>query len=312
MSVSYDYYKVFYYVATYHSFNKAAAVLSNSQPNISRSISILESQLGCKLFNRSSAGVTLTEAGKELFVQVEAAFLHLSTGEDYVRSFARKENGLLRVGISVDLTQLAITKMVIPTIIEFRRKFPHLTVEIQHEATPRLAEDVGNSLLDIAFITTPFDEKIKKHKYHKEILGQYSDIFIAGSAFSNLKEITISLEEIMDYPIICPRKGTETYDFYKLFFADHGLEFRPSVESTGMEQVLTYTIENLGIGIIAPEDAAKALEEGKIFQINTREEMGTRYVAILRESSREKKIALSFLQIFHDNLDTIIALHRRI
>ena len=89
MSISYDYYKIFYYVATYRSFNKAAAVLSNSQPNISRSISILESQLGCKLFNRSQKGVTLTVAGEELFIQVEAAFKHLSAGEDRVLSIAK-------------------------------------------------------------------------------------------------------------------------------------------------------------------------------------------------------------------------------
>lgn len=45
MSVSYDYYRLFYYVATYRSFNKAAAVLMANQPNISRSIANLESQL---------------------------------------------------------------------------------------------------------------------------------------------------------------------------------------------------------------------------------------------------------------------------
>ena len=60
MSVSYEYYKVFYYVARYQSISKAAKVLCNSQPNITRTIRKLEAELGCELFHRTPRGVTLT------------------------------------------------------------------------------------------------------------------------------------------------------------------------------------------------------------------------------------------------------------
>ena len=41
-----DYYRIFYYVAQYKSFSKAADVMGNNQPNITRCMNILENELG--------------------------------------------------------------------------------------------------------------------------------------------------------------------------------------------------------------------------------------------------------------------------
>ena len=70
MNVSYDYYRIFYYVAKYGSFTQAASMLLNNQPNISRAMKTLESELGCTLFIRSNKGVTLTPEGEVLTVNI--------------------------------------------------------------------------------------------------------------------------------------------------------------------------------------------------------------------------------------------------
>ena len=44
MDVNFEYYKIFYYVAKYHNFTKAAQALGNSQPNITRAMNSLEQQ----------------------------------------------------------------------------------------------------------------------------------------------------------------------------------------------------------------------------------------------------------------------------
>ena len=66
MYVDWEYYKIFYYVAKYQNFTKAARVLGNNQPNITHSMNRLESQLNCVLFIRSNRGVTLTPEGELL------------------------------------------------------------------------------------------------------------------------------------------------------------------------------------------------------------------------------------------------------
>ena len=47
MYVSYDRYRIFYYVAKYGNISQAAKVLLNNQPNLTRTIKNLEGDLGC-------------------------------------------------------------------------------------------------------------------------------------------------------------------------------------------------------------------------------------------------------------------------
>ena len=53
MKTSCEYYHVFYYAAKYKNLTLAAGALHNSQPNVSRTIRLLEHDLGCQLLIRS-------------------------------------------------------------------------------------------------------------------------------------------------------------------------------------------------------------------------------------------------------------------
>ena len=64
--ITYDYYRIFYYVAQYKSFTKAARALHNNQPNITRCMNNLEQELKCTLFLRSNKGIALTPEGRQL------------------------------------------------------------------------------------------------------------------------------------------------------------------------------------------------------------------------------------------------------
>ena len=84
--VVYDYYRIFYYVAQYKSFTRAAEVLGNNQPNITRCMNNLENELNCQLFVRSNRGVRLTPEGQKLYEHVAIAFEQLQMGEDELRN----------------------------------------------------------------------------------------------------------------------------------------------------------------------------------------------------------------------------------
>lgn len=59
MYISYDYYRIFYYVAKYGNLSQAAKQLLNNQPNMTRAIKNLEAELGCPLFLRTNRGMKL-------------------------------------------------------------------------------------------------------------------------------------------------------------------------------------------------------------------------------------------------------------
>ena len=82
MEITYDYYRIFYYVAKYRNFTKAARVLGNSQPNITRAMNCLEQQVHATLFIRTNRGVQLTSEGERLYVRVSAAMTQLFAAEE--------------------------------------------------------------------------------------------------------------------------------------------------------------------------------------------------------------------------------------
>ena len=64
MDINYEYYKIFYYAAKYRSFTRAAEALYSNQPNITRSVRLLENELGTKLFERSNKADSQTAEGE--------------------------------------------------------------------------------------------------------------------------------------------------------------------------------------------------------------------------------------------------------
>ena len=78
MAANFEYYKIFYYVAKYRNITQAAKILLNNQPNLTRAIKTLESELGCPLFIRNNRGMKLTPEGERLFEHIRIAFERIS------------------------------------------------------------------------------------------------------------------------------------------------------------------------------------------------------------------------------------------
>ena len=104
MYVDWEYYKIFYYVAKYQNFTKAARVLGNNQPNITHSMNRLESQLNCVLFIRSNRGVTLTPEGEMLYSRIASAAVQIQDAEEELSASATLEHG----AISISATETAL------------------------------------------------------------------------------------------------------------------------------------------------------------------------------------------------------------
>ena len=98
LNVNYEYYKIFYYVAKYSNFTRAARVLGSSQPNVTRAMNSLEQQMDCRLFIRTNRGVQLTPAGEHLYTRVSAAMIQLQAAEQELSADAGLEHGSISIG----------------------------------------------------------------------------------------------------------------------------------------------------------------------------------------------------------------------
>ena len=143
--ITYDYYRIFYFVARYKSFTKAAKMLGNNQPNITRCMNILEQELKCTLFLRSNRGISLTPEGKKLYEHVAIAYEQLQIGEEEIRQNGELENGLVSIGASENALRLVL----LSRLEKFHEQYPHVRLRISNHSTPQaiqaLRSDIGEN-----------------------------------------------------------------------------------------------------------------------------------------------------------------------
>ena len=293
MSASYEHYKIFYYVGKYKSFSKAAKALNNSQPNITRTMNNLEMELDCKLFIRSNKGVALTSEGEKLFLHVQAAHEQLQMGEAEINSSKKLHNERISIGFSIGITEILLHDKILPILRDYHRLYPGTHVQIINNSTPNLVSAVSDGLIDLAVVTAFSNSNLN---LHETILNSFQDILIAGPSFSHLKDQNLTLADLVQYPIINLWKGTETYEFYKNIFNLHGLPFEPEIETATTDQVLSFVVNDMGIGFISPKYAKASLQKGEVFQINLAENIPIRNISLIHNIERPVNLASSILQ----------------
>lgn len=288
MNISYDYYRIFCYVAKYRNFTQAAAALMSNQPNVTRTIKNLENELGCTLFIRSNRGVKLTPEGEKLYAYVRIAVEQIETGEELLSMDRTLQSGIISIGAS----EVALQCFLLPILNEYHRLYPGVRLRISNQPTPQPISALRSGSVDLAVVTTPTGD-MKSLKVQK--IKEYQEIAVCGSAFSGLAEKTISLRELSEYSIISLGAQTKNHDFYCEWFAKNGLPFSPDIEVATADQILPMVKNNLGIGFV-PEDFLKDEDKGNLFRLNLKEEIPSRSVCYIKRTDKSLSIAARELE----------------
>lgn len=272
--ITYDYYRIFYFVAQYHSFTKAAEILKNNQPNITRCMNNLESELGCKLFIRSHQGVTLTAEGEKVYERVAVAYEQLRTVEEELALERSLESGLITIGAS----ETALRLMLLSRLEHFHTRYPHVRLRISNHSTPQAIQALENGLVDFAVVTSPVE--IRK-PLHNIPIFPFQEILIGGSKYASLSAEPHHLGELSEYPFISLAKDTGTRELYAEYFLNHSLAFHPDMEAATTDQILPMVEYNLGIGFYPKELARDALKSRTVCRIPLIEEAPKREICLI-------------------------------
>lgn len=288
MNISYEYYRIFYYVAKYRNFTQAAAALMRNQPNVTRTIKNLENELGCTLFIRSNRGVKLTPEGEKLYAHIRIAVEQIETGEELLSMDKTLQSGIISIGTS----EVALHCFLLPVLNEYHRLYPGVRLRISNHPTPQAIFALRNGAVDLAVVTTPTgDMKSQKAKSVRE----YREVAVCGTAFADLTKKTITLRELSEYSIISLGAQTKTYDFYCEWFSKNGLLFAPDIEVATADQILPMVKNNLGIGFV-PEDFLNGENDGDVFRLNLKEEIPHRSVCYIKRTDQTLSIAARELE----------------
>jgi len=289
MDVTYDYYRIFYYVAKYRSFSRAAAVLMSNQPNITKFMNNLEGQLDCKLFVRSNRGVTLTPEGELLYGRVAVAYEQLKAAELDLASSKALQKGTVTIGVS----ETALHGMLLPVLNKFHEAYPGIRLCLSNSSTPQAIQSLKNGLVDFSIVTTPYQIK---RPFVETPLRRFQEILTGSRQYAALAKRPHSLSELLQNPFICLGRGTGTYEFYSQIFLQHGLVLRPDTEVATTGQLLPIIRNNLGIGFIPESFVRGALESGEVVALPVAEKIPRRAICLIEDASRHLSIAADALK----------------
>lgn len=181
-------------VADAGSVSKAAAAMSVAQPAVSRQIANLEEALGTPLFFRNGRGVTLTDAGEQLYAHTAQILDAVRHAEQEVRDSLGVARGRIVIG-----SMPSVVRIVAPSLLDFvRNTHPELVVEFTAGLSGYVNEWLSNGLLDVAII---HDATRTQHFLTEPLLLEELVVVNAHGDEQPFRQSALA-----DLPLILPRR----------------------------------------------------------------------------------------------------------
>ena len=253
--------EAFVMIANNKSFSLTAKKLYLTQPTVSAYISKLEYELGEKLFYRTTKEVTLTEAGKKIYIYAKDI---IELAEKIENAFkGSSEEGTRRMVISA--SSIPGTYLLPGILAEFSRTYPNVEMRVQESDSVGVMNDIREHRADLGFVgTVTKDREISFMPFCKDELVLITP---NNDRYRELKEKKLNLTWIEQEPWIMREDGSGTYKETLHVFEEMGihsdqLHILARFNNTGA--ILLSVAQGSGISIVSRLAAQAAVERGDV------------------------------------------------
>jgi len=209
-----EYFNYFYQVAKVKSISKVAKQIHISQSALSQQIQKFENSVGYQLFKRSNKGVELTEMG-EIVLQYSENILNT-----YKKMMTDLEKGSnISNTVSIQACH-SISHYALPcSIYKIKEKYPYHQYELITSSSDKIRSSVENNICDIGFVYGKGNEE--NLDYYE--VGQNKFVLTSSFYYDVPKKITV--EKLMEYPIISMSYDNQITSSFKDNLHEHDLEY---------------------------------------------------------------------------------------
>ena len=279
MDINYELYKVFYHVAKSLSFSEAAAGLYISQSAVSQSVKLLEKRLGQTLFVRNTKRVSLTPEGEMLLKHIEPAIQLITRGENQLSREASEGGMQLRIAASDTICRYVL----VPFFRDLHEQFPDVHINILNGTSPHCAQMLESGQVDLIVANSP-NESLTGNMQIRPI-RDFSDVFVGNPSYfpdcfatAAGKSRTLTMKELLTYPLLMLSKRSATSSFLHEQFLKHSLELVPSIELNSNDLLLD--LARIGLGIACVPDFCVPQSEETLVRLSIKESLPKRKLVI--------------------------------
>lgn len=199
-------------VARERNITNAAKVLHITQPTLSRQMTLLEEQLGVKLFVRDSRPLALTDEGfllrrraEEILELVEKTEAEVSAQEEQVEG-----------AVSIGCGELASTKLLMEMVAGFSEQFPRVTFDVYTANADRIKHRMDNGLTDVGLLLEPVE--MERYEFIRmPVRERWVAMMPSGVPLARRKYVTA--RDLEDIPVIMPSRQ-KVHDEVASWFGD--------------------------------------------------------------------------------------------
>jgi len=243
-------------VVRWQSFTKAAQALYITQPTISKTIKMIEDELGVVLFERiGSKRIVLTDAGSILLAQAGQMVQSFEYMTSRLDELMQVKVGRIRIG----LPPMVGASFFPPIIGKFHEQFPKITLQLVEHGAKKVEAEVGSGELDIGVILLPTKEEL----FESFCVVKQRLMLVVSSAHRLASSSEVRLAELKDEPFLLFHEDFALHD--RIIAACEEQGFQPNVvyKSTQWDFICEMVGANLGIALL-PEAVCKELDPERL------------------------------------------------
>jgi len=233
--------RYFLQIADLRSFTRASQVLHIAQPALSRQIHALEEEIGTPLFNRTTQGITLTEAGRVLVDKGSVLLHQFNQLREEVAS-----PGVPRGDLAVGMPPAMREMLTRPLLSTYCRAHPNVSLHIHEGISIDVISLVHRSRLDCA-VVVDIDEVPGTVKL--PLLRE--QLFLVGPRQEKLNvRKSVPLKLAADRPLILTNRQNNFRLAIEDAFAQKGVPLTIVCDSNSTNMIADLISDGLGFSIL--------------------------------------------------------------
>ena len=246
-------------VAKHRSVTAAAKQLHLTQPAVTLQLRNLQALAGLPLIQRTSDGMVLTDAGREVLAltdRVEAAAASCETSLDMI---AGKTAGRISIGA------VSTAKYFVPFAISgFSKVYPNIDVTLSIGNRQEIGMALRGYDLDIAIMCRPpVDVPMNVH-----LIGDHPHVIIAPTTHHLARKSHLALSALANETFLTREPGSGTRGLMEQLFETAGVRPKIGMAMSSNETIKQAVIAGLGIAFISAHTVATELDERRLVTLD--------------------------------------------
>ena len=247
-------------IARLQSFTKAAQSLDYAQSSITSQISLLEKELGVRLFERLGHSITLTTEGKKLLPFAQQ-IIKLSNEAKGAVTSTEVPCGTLSIGAVESLCVMRLPKL----LKEYRSRYPNVEIALKFGSSGDFKGFLKDNIIDIAFF---LEQKAIDGDFITEVRFPEPMVILSSPGHPLARKEGVYPQDLNGAPLILTEKDCTYRLLFESMLAQYAIKSRSVIETGNVQAIKQFAMGGLGITFLPLVAVEEECAQGRLARLN--------------------------------------------